>query len=296
MRISKLILIVVLFFAFCLLSSVTGCGKKPREETIRMPVSAIKVQRGNLNETLFYVGDIKAEDEAIVYPKVFGKIMQEVAREGDIVKEGDVLAYIDRDEIGFEFNKAPVEAPIDGIVGNVYIDFGTTVSPQTPICSVVNMDTVAVKVNIVERDLPRVKKGQSAQVSVDAYGDGTFKGVIDRVSPVVDLASRTALVEIKISNDDHRLRPGMFARIKILIEEKRDVLIIPRDAIIKVGSLSYVFVVKPDNTVRRRTIETGIVENNKFEVINGLDEGEIIVTMGNTRLKEGDVVKIIESP
>ena len=221
--------------------------------------------------------------------------MQEVAREGDIVKEGDVLAYVDRDEIGFEFNKAPVEAPIDGIVGNVYIDAGTSVSPQIPICSVVNMDTVEVKVNIVERDLPRIKKGQRAQASVDAYAGEIFKGIVDRVSPVVDLASRTALVEIKISNDDHRLRPGMFARIRILIGEKKDVLIIPRDAIIKVGSLRYVFVVKVDNTVCRRTIETGIVENNKFEVVDGLGEGEIIVTMGNTRLKEGDKVEIVGS-
>ena len=137
------------------------------------------------------------------------------------------------------------------------------------------------------------KEGQIAKINVDAYPDELFEGVVDKVSPIVDLNSRTALVEIEIPNDNHKLKPGMFARIKILIEEKEGVLTIPRDAIIRENSSHYVFVVK-NNRVDRKKIETGLHEDNKFEVINGLSEGELVVTMGNTRLKEGDTVEVVE--
>jgi len=277
--------------------SLIGCAKKvpTKEEVTKIPVSVTEVRKGSLKETLFYVGDIKADDEAIIYPKVTGKIIEKLAKEGDSVKKGDILAYIDRDEVGFKFEKAPVESPIDGVVGKVYVDIGTSVSPQVPVGLVVNMDVVEVEVNVVERDLPKIREGQAAQLEADAYPDEIFEGMVERITPVVDLASRTATVQIKIPNEDHRLKPGMFARIKILVKERKDVLIIPRDAIILEDSSNYVFVVKDDNNVQRKKIEIGLNEDNKFEVIKGLDEGEIVVTMGNARLKDGDTVEIIKN-
>ncbi|KPK41614.1 MAG: hypothetical protein AMJ78_04935 [Omnitrophica WOR_2 bacterium SM23_29] len=276
---------------------LVSCAKKvpTKEEVTKIPVSVIEVRKGSLKEALFYVGDIKADDEAIIYPKVTGKIIEKLAKEGDSLKKGDILAYIDRDEVGFKFEKAPVESPIDGVVGKVYVDIGTSVSPQVPVGLVVNMDVVEVEVNVVERDLPKIREGQAAQLEADAYPDEIFEGMVERITPVVDLASRTATVQIKIPNEDHRLKPGMFARIKILVKEREDVLIIPRDAIILEDSSNYVFVVKDDNNVQRKKIEIGLNEDNKFEVINGLDEGEIVVTMGNARLKDGDTVEIIKN-
>lgn len=287
--------IVILIFALCTLHFLTGCGRRaPREMVTKLPVSAVEVKRGSLKGTLFYVGDVKAKDEAIVYPKVTGKIIEKLAKEGDSIKKGDCLAYIDRDEIGFQFEKAPVESPIDGVVGMVYVDIGASVSSQEPVGLVVNMDTVKVKINVVERDLPKIRKGQIAQIEVDAYPEETFGGVVERVSPVVDLTSRTALVEIEIPNPEHRLKPGMFARMNILVEEKKGALIIPRDAIVKVNSSNCVFVIDSNNKVHQRKIELGLHENNKFEVIKGLNEGELVVTMGNIRLKEGDIVEVIK--
>lgn len=286
--------IIILVVGFSIFNFLTGSGKRGPEEVIaKIPVSAVMAKRGSLKEYLFYVGDIKAKDEATVYPKVTGKIIEKLANEGDSVKRGDVIAYIDRDEIGFQFAKAPVESPIYGIVGKVYVDIGTSVSPQEPVGLVVNMDAVKVKVDITERDLPKVRKGQVARVKVDAYPGEVFEGAIEKVSPIVDLLSRTAMVEIRIPNSGHRLKPGMFARINILITEKKDVLVIPRDAIIKENSSNYVFVVGGDNKVHRQRIDLGLHENNKFEVIDGLNEGELVVTMGNTRLKEGDVVEVV---
>jgi len=287
-------LICLVSFWFLIFGFLSGCEKKVKEAVKAVPVSAAKVEKGTLREILFYVGDIKAEEEVDVYPKVTGKVIEELAKEGDSIKKGDILVYIDRDEVGFEFQKAPVESPIDGVVGRVYVDIGTSVSPQTPVGLVVNMDAVKVKLDVVERDLPKIKVGQLAKVQVDAYPDEVFEGRVEWVSPVVDLASRTAPVEIRIPNSNHRLKSGMFARIKILTREHKDILIIPRDAIIKEGNINYVFVSDSDNRVHRRRIETGLTEDNKFQVISGLKEGELVVTMGNIRLKDGDIVEIVE--
>lgn len=287
--------LAVCIIAFLILPLLNSSKRKgPQEVIAKIPVSTVIAEGADLNEYLFYVGDIKAEAETEVYPKVTGKIIEKLAKEGDTIGKGEILAYIDRDEIGFQFEKAPVESPIDGVVGRIYVDIGTAVSPQSPAGLVVNMDMVKVKMNVVEKDLPKVKRGQLARVKVDAYPDEVFEGLIEKVSPVVDLSSRTAMVEIIMPNLDHRLKPGMFARINILIKEKKDVLVIPRDAIIREDSSNYIFIVGDDNQVHRQRIETGLHENNKFEVISGLNEGQLVVTMGNARLKEGDIVELVD--
>ncbi|MBU3958366.1 MAG: efflux RND transporter periplasmic adaptor subunit [Candidatus Omnitrophica bacterium] len=288
--------IVILMLSIALIFG--GCQKKDLETKKGpqiTPVKAIRVELGGLDETLEYIGNIKAKDEVIVYPKVSGKIIEKVKQDGNPIDKGEVIAYIDRDEVGLRFENAPVESPLAGIVGRLYVDIGSNVTPEIPVALVVNMDIVKVKINIVERDLPRIKLAQAVYVKVDAYPELAFEGKIEKISPVVDLLSRTALVEVAIANSDHRLKPGMFARIKILIRKKENVLVIPRDAIIKEDSSNYVFLVNSDNKAHRQKIEIGLHENNKFEVISGLNQGEIVVTMGNTLLNEGDAVEVIDN-
>jgi multidrug efflux pump subunit AcrA (membrane-fusion protein) len=283
---------ILLYMIILIMPSLSGCGSKQKEAAGKAVINVAEVKKESLKESLSYVGDIKAEDEVIIYPKVAGKIIEEVAKEGDCVERGDILAYIDRDEVGFKFEKAPVESPIDGIVGKIYIDKGSNVSLQTPICLVVNMDIVKVIVNVVEKDIPKVKEGQGAQIRVDAYPGEFFKGTIERVSPVVDLATRTATLEIKISNDDHRLKPGMFARVKIDVLEHKGVPCILRDAIIKKDNGVYCFIIK-DGKACKTKITTGMSEDGRVEVTNGIQEGDVVVITGQQGLKNGQIVKII---
>jgi len=288
--------VIILTFAFCLLNFLTGCQKKrAAEEKLPIPVEASIAKLCPLREKLFYVGNIKAQEQIIVYPKVTGKVLRNTVKENDKVKKNQVLALIDRDEVGFKYEPSPVLSPINGVVGRVHLDKGETVSPAIPIAEVVNMDKVRVRVNVVERDLPKVKEGQVCQLKVDAYPDETFEGKVVIVSPVVDISSRTALVEIEISNLDYRLKPGMFARIWIIVKERLSVLCLPRDAIFREDSSTFAMVVN-NNKVEKRKIILGISEDNKFEVLEGLKENELVVTLGKERLKTGDMVKIIGEP
>lgn len=269
------------------------------EEGKAVPVEVDAIRRGNIEERLSFTGDIKAKDQILVYPKVAGKLIENKVQEGNRVKKGEVIAIIDRDITGLKFEPAEVTSPIDGIVGRIYLDKGSGVSPPepspsmgTPIAMIVSMNTVKVKINIIERDLPKVKKGQKAEVRVDAYPEEVFVGRLTGLSPVVDLLSRAAPAEISIGNLDHRLKPGYFARVRLLVAEHKDVLVIPEDCILKSGTENYVFVVNGE-IARRREVKLGLSEGDRVEVLEGLKEGETIVTVGQQMLKDGAEVKIV---
>lgn len=281
----------------CLLSGfLIGCAERESEDIHREEtpaVSATKVKQQDLEEYLYYSGDIEAEDEALVYSKVSGKLLKNEVQEGDLVEKDQTLALVDRDEIGYEFEFAPVASPIEGTVGRAYLDKGAQVNLNTPIALIVNIDEVSVKIDVTEKDLPKVVKGQMGQVKVDAYPAETFQGRVSKVSPVIDLDTRTAPVWISIDNSGHKLKPGMFARIKLAVGKHRGVLVILRDAIIGEDSQRYVFIVK-ENQAYKRKITLGLQSEDKFQVLNGLSLGETVIIMAPSDLKDGHKVRVVE--
>jgi multidrug efflux pump subunit AcrA (membrane-fusion protein) len=272
-----------------LLSGCGGCKGKVEEQVI--PVKVIKMRLDTLRDTLDYVGDIEAQDQAIVYPKVGGKIIEKVKEEGSFIKKDEVIAYIDRDEVGFEFEKSPVESPLSGLVGRIYVDKGTAVIPQTPVALVVDMDNVKVKLNIPEKFLPQVKLKQKAQVRVDAYANKNFEGQVANISPVVDLDTRTFPVEIVIPNEEHLLNPGMFARVNLVINERKSVPVILKEALLGKEPNTYVYVIN-GSSAHKRNIKLGIRQGAYFEVTGGLKEGELVVILGQQRLYDGVNVSV----
>lgn len=277
----------------CVLLTLTGCGRIKAPEKDKTPVRVTEVKLGDLKEELFYVGDIQAQDKAEVYPKVTGKLIENKVKEGDEVEKGDTIAMIDRDEIGFEFEPAPVVSPINGTVGRVYLDRGNQVSPQVQIAVIVNIDNVKVKIDVTEKDLPKLKIGQAVILKVDAYPDREFKGEVDRISPVLDIWSRTAPVEIVVPNPDGLLKPGMFARVWLVVKESLQVPYILKDAVIKKENGYYVFTVK-ENKAHISKITLGLEQDNNIEVTSGVKPGELVVVMGQSGLEEGTPVRVVK--
>ena len=277
-----------------LMVGLVGCGRqKEAAKEIKIPVEVMRVEKADLKEILSFTGNIKAQAEATVYSELTGKLIENKVEEGDQIKKDDIIALIDRDETGFKFKEAPVDSPIDGIVGRVYLDRGESVSSNTPVALIVNMDEVLVQIVIIERDLPKVLKGQEAKIKVDAYPGEVFTGKVSKVSPVIDTISRTAPAEINIPNSDHRLKSGMFARVRVVVEEHSQVPVILRDAIIKESENTYCFVIR-DNKAGKRKILLGMAEANNVEIVSGLEAGELVVITGHQDLKDGMSVEIIE--
>jgi len=216
------------------LFAFAGCGSGDPgtdKEKEAVPVKVMTVEAKDLEKTLDYVGNIKAKNEAGVYPKVSGKIIEKVKEEGSPVNKGDVIVYIDRDEVGFTFEKAPVESPLTGVVGRINVDIGANVEPTTQIAFVVNMEKMEIDLDIPEKYLPFVALGQEAKIAVDAYPDKAFIGKVTLISPVVDLETRSAPIEITIDNKDELLKSGMFAEVRLVVGEHKNVPVILKEAI-----------------------------------------------------------------
>lgn len=271
---------------------LTGCQPKLDKarplESIPVKVERVKLQE--LNETLDYTGDIKAKDEAIIYPKVSGKIVEKVKEDGEPIDKGEAICYIDRDEVGLKFEKAPVESTLTGLVGRVYVDIGENVDTGTPIALVVSMDKVKIDLDIPEKYLPKVNISQEAVINIDAYPAVEFKGVVTKISPVVDLSTRTAPIEITLDNLEHHLKSGMFAKVKLAIEARKNVPVIIKEAVLGRAPDNYVFVVENKKAAMKK-VKLGIRQGPYYEVREGLKEGDLIVVIGQQLLFDGALVE-----
>jgi multidrug efflux pump subunit AcrA (membrane-fusion protein) len=290
------------FFIFAIgamsvaLIMMAGCrkaGKTAVDE--RIPVRLQRVEQRSLKRSLDYAGNIRAREEALVYPKVSGKIMEKVHEEGARVVQGEVIAYIDRDEVGFTYQKAPVESPLAGFIGRVYVDRGSSVTVQTPVAMVVDIEAVELLLNVPEKYIAQIKLGQNSELTVDAWPGTTFTGQVTKVSPVIDLETRTTPVEITMPNSGYQLKPGMFARVRLILEERANQPVIIKEAVLGKAPDTYVFVVN-NNTATIRNVRLGIREGSDYEITEGLKPGEQVVIMGQQRLHDGAAVITEETP
>ncbi len=286
MKYNKILLIILGLFL------LSGCVQPKDKEQPKapIPVKVEKIKLRELYDALDYSGDIKAQDQAIIYPKVTGKIIEKVKEDGALINKGEVICYIDRDEVGLKFQRAPVESTLTGILGRVYVDIGENVTTATPVALVVSAEKVKIELDIPERYLPRINLGDQAQISVDSWPDEKFTGSVTKVSPVVDISTRTAPVEITVENKEYRLKSGMFAKVRLVIEAKSNVPVILKEAIMGHEPDTYVFVVEGKKAALRK-ISLGIRQGPYFEVREGLKEGDFVVIMGQQLLSDGASVE-----
>ncbi|MCX5705392.1 MAG: efflux RND transporter periplasmic adaptor subunit [Candidatus Omnitrophica bacterium] len=277
-------MIIALFVAL----AVLGCQKEEKKQAAKaiIPVKVSKVQFKDLEETVDYVGNIRAQEEVVIYSKVNGKIIEKIKEDGSLVNKGDIVAYVDRDEVGFKFEKAPIESPIVGIIGRVYVDIGENVTTQTPIALVVDMRRVEIDLDIPEKYYSRIALGQKAKVRVDTYPNEGFSGLVTKISPVVDLSTRAAPVEITIDNPEGKLRSGMFSKVNLVLGEHKNVPVVIKEAIMGKEPNLYVYITEGQKAVLRN-ITLGIRQEPYYEVRDGIREGDLVVIMGQQRLYDG---------
>ena len=148
-----------------------------------------------------------------------------------------------------------------------------------------------VVVNVLEKDTPRLAKVKQALVAVDAYPEKEYTGRVTRNSEALDLATRTLAVEVAVPNRDHMLKPGMFAKVTLIIDERVEALTLPTQAILKDDRGSYVFAVE-NNSAKRIPINPGAEQNARTEILSGISGNEDIITTGQQFVKDGGLVSI----
>ncbi len=191
-----------------------------------------------------------------------------------------------------------IRAPFAGYVAERNLDTGAYVSSATAststmsrgIMSLHDINTVRVLIEVVERDIPLVQVGQPAELRAEAYPDHVFKGTVTRIVQALNRATRTMTVEIDLPNSDQRLKGGMFARVEVLVGTHRQALQVPIDAVSRLESTQYVYVVR-DGRARRIEVEVGPRSGNRIEILKGLMGDEAVIVSGKDLVHDGRAVQ-----
>jgi HlyD family secretion protein len=207
----------------------------------------------------------------------------------DLARAQAVQSKARLDELKINMGNTVITSPTNGFISRRLVDPGASVGQNAPVVEVVDISRVRLVANVVERDLNQLQAGDTTRVEVDAYPGETFTGRIARVSPVLDPATRTAPIEVEIPNPDFRLKPGMYARVGITMDTKKDTLVIPSDAMADLGGRRGVFQVQ-NGTAVFRTVQVGTEQRDIVEIVGGLTEGEQVITTGARALRDGDPV------
>jgi membrane fusion protein (multidrug efflux system) len=236
---------------------------------------------------------VTARTEVSIFSTVPGKEQDTEVEEGNAVQKNQVLAYIDRSEAGLSYTPTPMECTIDGVVKNVLVENGDSITPQVPLFQVMDIDAVEVVAHIPERDIHRIRTGLPALVTVIAYPERVFRGKVQELSPVVDPVSRTREARIRIANRNHTLKPGMYGEATIVIRTSDDALVIPLNAVLEREGRMMVYVVEEGKAVGVAP-EFGIREKDRIEVSSGLLPGAQVIVIGQQNVDDGDPVSVTE--
>ncbi len=184
-------------------------------------------------------------------------------------------------------------SPINGVVTARNYDPGD-MTGQLPVLTVGQLaPVVKVLIAISENDMSLIRTGMPVSVTFDAFGDETFEGTVSRIYPTVDTSTRTFEVEIRIPNPSEKIKPGMFARVTIDLGHKSNVVVPDRAVVKQTGSGNKYVYVYHNGRVSYNRVELGQRLDNSYELISGIEDGDTVVTSGQTRLAHDIPVEII---
>jgi cobalt-zinc-cadmium efflux system membrane fusion protein len=179
----------------------------------------------------------------------------------------------------------PLLSPYKGTVIEKHITLGEMTDPEKTLFTIANLDILWIILDIYEKDLSRIKLSQEVEIYVTAFPDDEFKGHITYISNVVEEATRTVKVRVEIDNSKRMLKPGMFATAKIVTSKPEEIFTIPLSAIQRMEGKEVVFVKKGENLFECCPVKTGREFETDIEILEGVKEGEHVVTEGAFYLK-----------
>lgn len=185
-------------------------------------------------------------------------------------------------------------SPVSGVVTARNYDNGD-MAGANPILTIETLSPVKMLIHVSETYYPQVKKGMSVAVRVDTYGEEEFPGKVSIVYPTIDPNTHTFPVEITLSNQDSRVRPGMFARATLTFGVERHTLV-PDQAVVKQMGAGdhYVYVYEKNGTVSRKKVEIGRRLGTEYEILSGVEAGQQVVIAGQNKLADGAAVELVK--
>ena len=274
------------------------------QQQVNRAEAAIQVSRASMAQRRAEFANAEAQlerarqlsKEGLISPQDFEtqKTQSEVVRAQVSLSEAQLQqAEAELRELRIRLEETKIYASINGHVALRYVDIGALIGPTTPILRIVNLRTMVTAANVPEREVGKLRLGNRGVVRVDAFSDRSFTGRVARISPVLDAATRTAQIEIEISNPANLLKAEMFARVELDLASTREAVLLPREALVYRGTQPGVYLIREDRP-EFRSIETGLTEEGRIEVLANLEPGTRVVGRGSTMIAEGDRIRVAE--
>lgn len=295
-------------------------------------VNVMQANPAPFQDTLAAVGTVAGGSEIELRFQTEGNLRTLNFREGDAIRAGQIIATLDQTQtsiklerakseyfryeklyalggvskdrleeakVQYEYAKSELDKTIlrsrqDGILGDRGVEVGEFITPQKKVGTLVSLNTVLIRIGVIEKEIDKIYPGQPVTATVDTYPNVEFKGKIENLSPLVQGQSKTLTIEARLPNEGKLLLPGMFARTRIVIYEKDDVIAIPNDSLEKTQTGYQVYVVGKDTKAEVRPVEVSYVSLTHSVISSGVNPGDQVIVQKPQELKEGAPLKVIE--
>ncbi|MCL2597644.1 MAG: efflux RND transporter periplasmic adaptor subunit [Paludibacter sp.] len=185
-------------------------------------------------------------------------------------------------------------SPLTGVVTARNYDNGDLFNGQVPVLTVMQINPVKLTINISESYLPQIKLGMTVNVTFDVLANEQFTGKIGLIYPTIDPATRTFSTDVTLPNSSGKIHPGMFGRVNVNFGKQKRVLVPDLAVVSQQGSgVKFVYIVD-GNKVRYSEVQMGNRVGTQFEILSGIEDGQMVVTAGQSKLKDGAEIDIIK--
>jgi len=331
------------FFAgLLMILMLQACGNEDAPQIQEQVATSVQVETVSLSDqqiTRTYTGSLEGERQADIYAKIGESVEKVHVREGQKVRQGQILISLDRtgpssmyrttesvflnaeknfrkmeylfregaiaesqfdgaktdhevSKASFESAKklVEVEAPFDGVVTSLVVSAGDYLHVGQKLATIASVDRIRAKFGVNSRDISNISEGDSVTVSASEVSL-PVEGQIVSVSRSANPDTRAFQVEVLFENKELLYRPGMFIRVETVLDNLKNVIVIPRDAVVRLDEQDIVFIIN-DNKAHKRSVILGPDLEGLVVITDGLNAGERIVTLGQTYLDDGFKVKV----
>ena len=266
---------------------------KIREEQTRTQIRNKRVELDRNEKAL--ADGLLAESEVALERHQIEDLEHELRVVDSTVREN--LQRIDQLEseirkVELQLSQTAITAPFSGRITERTVELGQSVRAAEKLFTLSAFPPIYADVYLAEHDSRRTRPGQPVSMALGPGGE-TAQGAVERVSPVVDAETGTVKVTTRFQSPGPAFRPGSFVRVEIQTDTRLDAILIPKQAVLEEEGRPYVVLVDANGTALRTTVELGYQDGSAVEAVSGVNEGAMVVTAGQGKLKDGDITRVV---
>ncbi len=256
------------------------------EAKLRFDRAKTLIKNGDIAQELYDVAEMGYRSAEARYQASLDNFQNQVS----LIDQRIAELQLARKQLG----DATIVSPMDGIVSQRHVTRGEYIKAETRIVTIVKSNPLRLQAVFPEVAVPSIEFGMPVTLKVDAYPGRSFKGLISRISPALDEKARTLTVEATVDNSSGELKPGLFAKVRLLVSKQSPAIMVPANSLITFAGLTKLFVIQDGRAVER-IVKTGVQDGDYIEILEGAKVGERIAIDVVGRLSNGVAVKGKES-